>query len=104
MTKNTVIWDDTEDWGYSKPFNVSVSCPKCKKMFDAENSTRSLHNDLIEIKHCYHHLRCCPYCDKLFIQKFDNNKSKLFYKPVNNFSKSFIKFVFERLTNWRNKE
>ena len=66
MTKNTVIWDDTEDWGYSKPFNVSVSCPKCKKMFDAENSTRSLHNDLIEIKHCYHHLRCCPYCDTLY--------------------------------------
>ena len=75
-----------------------IKCICCKKEFGGDVF---LDADLRDV---YNVLLCCPYCDKLFIQKFDNNKSKLFYKPVNNFSKSFIKFVFERLTNWRNKE
>ena len=66
MTKNNVVWKDDEDWGYSAPFNISVKCPICSSTFDVENNTRYIHNDLIETKKYYHHLRSCPYCDSLY--------------------------------------
>lgn len=66
MTKNNVVWKDFEDWGYHAPFNSLVRCPICSNAFDIEANIQHPHNDMIEFKRCFRHLRSCPYCDSLY--------------------------------------